>query len=38
MNEILSIHFPKEPHFTGGDKMEGNKKVEKEPHDKSKRD
>jgi hypothetical protein len=38
MNEILSIHFSKEPHFIGGYKMEENIKVEKEPHDKSRRD
>jgi hypothetical protein len=38
MNKILSIHFSKEPHFIGGDKMEENIKVEKEPRNKSKRD
>jgi hypothetical protein len=38
MNEILSIHFSKEQHFMGGDKMQENIKVEKEPYNKSKRD
>jgi hypothetical protein len=38
MNALLSIIISKEPNLIGSEKMEENIKVQKEPHDQSKRD
>jgi hypothetical protein len=38
INALPSIIISKEPHLIGSEKMEENIKVEKEPHDQSKRD